>query len=575
MSGSSPMENEALRLLGKYALIEKLQDGCLGPIYRGFDQELGRPVVLRILGGGIKWDADIEKRFFTEYRSVADLEHPNIASILEIGKEGRNSFIVTESLGCNTLETVIARSPMSAESKLSVMIQALEGLSYAHGKGVLHCDLSPAKIHLPPDGGVKIRDFAITHILKKRLSRPIVRWGSKIYLSPEQIQQKECDERSDIFSAGVIFYELLTGVHPFYDSNGNKALDNILTESPLPTFERFPDVPPGMWAILKTCLERDPADRYHNAVELLDACKDLQKSMAEDARLMMAELYAAMTSLRKAAAHRDASESMVKLLYDIEALSRGGGADYVSLDRLMTELMEQYPAIQAASEGSNSTDPPAFIDESAAETPSEAESSVLEGAVSLGEGGEGLRPADNPPPLDDERESGANSGADEMEHHPPASLSNENIEPFPDSVAPDPGAGIETRSRKAFWAPYRPKIPRPSYRCAAVLLSILLIAAAGYIFLETEAPASLQSMWNFLMTSPPAEANASMLDSGSGTSGVKSGASAANAAGGANSEEVRPQPREIEQRKVAEKENEWDRRLETNPPHRQQRTQIN
>ena len=341
---------EPARTLGKYSLIEKLGEGSLGPVYRGFDPELGRAVAVRILWDGIKWDAKTEELFFRECRSVAGLQHPNIAAIYEIGKEEKSPYIVTESLGTNSLESLIARKPeMTVESKLSIIVRIAEGLSYAHKNGILHRNLDPSKIHLTPDGSLKIRDFAIAHSLLKHLPRPGVRFGAALYLSPEQIQRKSGDARSDVFSAGMIFYELLTYFHPLHGQRGSKAVDNILPEAELPTFERFPDEPPGIWPILRTCLARDPKDRFQTIEEVLTAFKDLLKDLAEDTQFMLAELHASLAPLRAAAGRANASEETVRLLEDAQKILGGDGrADYVSLDRLMTGLIEQYPAIQEA-----------------------------------------------------------------------------------------------------------------------------------------------------------------------------------------------------------------------------------
>ncbi|MBN1567369.1 MAG: protein kinase [Acidobacteria bacterium] len=348
MGAQSPIE--AVQTLGRYTLLEKIGEGYLGSVYRGFDQNLGQAVAVRVLCEGIKWDAGIEEIYTKQCQSVSRLKHEGIASVLEFGKEGPFQYIVMESLGNSSLKSLIAQKPaMTVEAKLSIMIQVVEALSHAHKNGILHRDLGPAKIHLTADGKPKIRDFAIASVLMKHLPHPWIRFGSPIYLSPEQIQQLSCDHRSDIFSAGIIFYEMLTYLHPFYDRDSNKTLDNILQGVQLPTFDRFPDEPPAIWPILKTCLEKDPNNRYQSMDDLANGLKDLLKDLAEDTRLMLSELYAAHTSLRKAAAKPDAPESAVALLQDIQKLVNGEKeADYASLDRLMTLLIEQYPTVQAA-----------------------------------------------------------------------------------------------------------------------------------------------------------------------------------------------------------------------------------
>jgi len=378
MGESAPNTNEALRIIGKYALIEKLGEGHLGPVFRGFDQDLGKPVVVRILSEDIKWDANIEWLFTQVCKTVAGLEHPNIGSIFDVGKEEQSPYIVMESLGSDNLNALLAKKPaMSVEAKLSIMIQVAEGLSYAHKKTILHRDLKPGKIHVMPDGSVKIRDFAMAQILVRHFPRPIDSCDVPLYLSPEQIQKKDSDERSDIFSAGAIFYELLTHSYPFQDSKDNKALDNILHDEPIPTFEQFPDVPPGFWLILKTCMARAPEDRYKNMDGLLNACKDLQKSLSEDTQLMLAELYASQNALKKAVAQPNASESTVGLLHDIQKLSRGDKKpDCVSLDRMTTDLIEQHPIIQAAADIPDAIDPQPDFEASETEEAVQVKSTV-------------------------------------------------------------------------------------------------------------------------------------------------------------------------------------------------------
>ena len=152
--------------LGKYTLYEKIGEGYLGPVYRAFDPDLGQAVAIRIVGDGISWDAEVEARLHQECQAAAGLRHPSIASLFAVGTEGPSHYVVTELLDSRNLETLIAqKSAMPWEAKVSIMIKAAEGLSYAHKNGVLHRDLRPAKIHLGSDGGVRIRDFGIAHVL--------------------------------------------------------------------------------------------------------------------------------------------------------------------------------------------------------------------------------------------------------------------------------------------------------------------------------------------------------------------------------------------------------------------------
>jgi serine/threonine protein kinase len=574
MGTISPVE--AAQNFGKYTIIEMIGEGHLGPVYRGFDQDLGSPVVIRVLCDGIKWDPKLEETFEHEIRAVSNLQHPNIARIFDIGREGPHRYIVMESLGSGTLENLTARnSAVPVETKLSIMIQVAEGLGYAHKHGILHRHLEPGKIHLTPDGTVKIRDFAIAPILMKYLPHPAVRWGVPIYLCPEQIQQNDCDERSDIFSAGTIFYELINHFHPFYDRDSNKALDNILSDAQIPTFERFPSAPPGIWTILRSCLARSPEDRYRNTEELSIACRDLIKNLAEDNQLMLAELYAAISPLRKAAAQSNASENSLRLLDEIQKLLRGERQpEYTHLDQLMTILMEEYPAIQAVADAlpeigsicphippeneevpnsAEAPEVPAQNDLSAKTQeppplPATPDVAPLEKVAPPREqlsGDESLQPV--------QQEPGETEGAKEavppaipvIEAQPCQSVEKEpqptveveqNAGDAPPKPAqtPVPAPPVVERITKetpgkihprmpevmpekaavAFSAPAESKSPeqqparsiyrrirKPTYRTAAILLSLLVMAAAGYIFVGAGAAHSIQRAWNNYMPS--------------------------------------------------------------------------
>jgi serine/threonine protein kinase len=565
MAASFPVAT--IPLLGKYELIENLGEGYLGSVYRGFDRNLGQTVAVRVLCDGIKWDARVEELFHQACQAISGLHHPNIVAILDAGMDGSSRYIAMESLGNRNIGDLIAqKADLTYETKLAIIIQIAEGLSCAHKNGILHLDLTPGKIHPTADGGVKIRDFGIAHVLMKHLPRPIVRWGAPMYLSPEQIQQKSCDARSDIFSAGTIFYELLTGHHPFHDSNSNKALDNILLDAQIPTFEEFPDAPPGIWNILKTCLARDPEDRYQSVEDVLIACRELAVSLAEDSQLMLAELYAALTPLRRAAAQPDASERILRLQSEIQKLSSGKmEADYASLDRLTRALIEHYPVIHSAPDRINSIHLqfPSTETEtvSAADVPEPVERPSENGEIASVKQYEGndrdkeqsdLPPALNKPiecdegphteqaqletPSSNETHAAVGSAdrivnpssEEAMKENPEGCLLAESstlqtvfpvvqdaetaveaeLIPEADGIANPEINPSDIVTGKLPIQEHRPASRfrhwlRPSYRTTVLLLSILIIAVAGYIAWGTEAR-PVRNTWNLLMANSPA-----------------------------------------------------------------------
>ncbi len=539
---------ETSRTLGRYTLLELLGEGSLGPVYRAFDRDLDRHVAVRVLGDNIRWDTEVLARFLRECQAAADLRHQGIAPIHEIGQEGQFLFIATEFLGGSDLGGFIAQnSPLSVEKKLSVMIQVADGLSHAHTNGVLHRDLKPGKIHLTADGSVKIRDFGIAHVLMRHLTRPVVRWGSPIYLSPEQIQRQDPDERSDIFSAGVVFYELLTYVHPFRDQNSNKAVDKILYDTHIHGIDRFPEAPPGIWAILKTCLAKNPGDRYQSMTEVAGAFRELLKDLAEESQLMLVELQASVPRLRKVAEQPGAPENAVRLLDDIQKLlSNDENCDYASLDRLMGALAEQYSSIQAivsvppALEGLSpsplpeqqvstssthpDTPPPssarvceqgemeapdqpaahAFVSDAAVLSSSDSDDVLVTREVVSAEE-EVLEPGVE----DFEAGLGENRAADAGSPLSPEILDATAPVPSPsaaewgDDAVAATSAGVESPIVRIGFPDlngavmaYGRRIPRPAFRTAAALLSILLIVVAAYIVQSPNSPLFLRTLWS-------------------------------------------------------------------------------
>ncbi len=478
------LQIETPRTLGKYPLLEKLGEGLLGPVYKSCDRDLGRAVAIRVLCDGIKWDAQLEESFYRECRAASALQHPNIAAVFEAGQDGQSRYIVMELLGGKDLKSLIAEDPdMPVEAKVSIMIAAAEALSHAHKNGVLHRSLEPGKIRLTAEG-VKIRDLGISGPLMKRLPRPVVRWGVPIYLSPEQIQQQSGNAQSDVFSAGIVFYELLTRRHPFHDPDGNKALDNLLLDPQIATFEQYPDLPPGLWAILRKCLSKNPSDRYAGMDEFAGACRELMKDLAEDVQLMMAELHSSLPLIRKAAGGPDAPEAAVQLLNEIESLMHGRKeADYISLDRLVTSLMEQHPAIKKAAGSMQPWESRIFAAADLPALPAPVQPVSVEGAspVFLPGAGDPAKPEEN---LRGQEGEGAGRS-----FPPPA----KNEEPSPWAYSSVANASTRVRRGLAPNAGWRcGRIPAPSYRSVAALLSILLIATAVYVVLGTDAGGSVR-----------------------------------------------------------------------------------
>jgi tetratricopeptide (TPR) repeat protein/tRNA A-37 threonylcarbamoyl transferase component Bud32 len=346
-----------IQKFGKYAIVEKLGEGAMGAVYKAYDEILDRYVAIKTMAEDIKWDPELKLRFYREARSAAGLHHPNIVTIHDLGEEGKITYIVMELLQGRDLKDLIKeRTPLSIEKRISIMAQVCDGLSHAHLAGIIHRDIKPGNIHFSTTGTVKIVDFGIARIPSSDLTRSGVRLGTPIYMSPEQIKGENYDERSDMFSAGLVFYELLTFVHPFRDKNIAKTVDNILFQNHFSFEEQCPEAPPGLWPILRTALEKEAAKRYPGMADMGRACRGLLAEMSAAAQKMTEQVNRALPGLRQAASRPDAPPIVITLLQQAQSLlAQSEPPDLASL-RLMAAALAEYA--QQAPQQSGAAGPP-------------------------------------------------------------------------------------------------------------------------------------------------------------------------------------------------------------------------
>src|SRR5215472_7740829 len=217
--------------IGKYDIIEVIGRGGMGIVYKGRDPHLDRLVAIKMMTGSFADNPDLLKRFFREAQSTASLQHPNIVTVYELGDHSGNPYLVMEYLDGESLDSVIStRRQLSNVEKIDVMIEVCRGLSYAHHRGIVHRDIKPANIMVCQGGGVKIVDFGIAHFGDKNVTRTGQIVGSISYMSPEQVNGRTVDARTDIFSTGIVLYQLLTSALPFDGDNAASTLLKIVNE---------------------------------------------------------------------------------------------------------------------------------------------------------------------------------------------------------------------------------------------------------------------------------------------------------------------------------------------------------
>jgi tRNA A-37 threonylcarbamoyl transferase component Bud32 len=260
-----------LAQVGKYKVLEKLGQGAMGEVFRAHDPVLGRDVAIKILSEKLLGDDMARQRFQREARSAAQLNHPNIITVHDFGEEQGMAYMAMELLEGTDLRELIEQHKVGGlEDRLVIMEQILEGLAFAHSRGVFHRDLKPGNIHVLPNGQVKIMDFGLARREQDAAATSVV-MGTPYYMAPEQAEGDRPTARTDIFSLGALFYELLTGRRPFTGPTIAAVIFAVVHRDPEPLTAVAPELPAGLEPFVMRALAKDPADRYADGAEMLQA----------------------------------------------------------------------------------------------------------------------------------------------------------------------------------------------------------------------------------------------------------------------------------------------------------------
>jgi serine/threonine protein kinase len=289
-------------ILGKYHLIKEIGRGNMGVVYLGYDTALGRDAAIKVANESrftCPYNGELYKKiFFNETQFVGVLKHPNVIEILDWGVEEEKHYLVMEYFSdCQTLENFRSQDNLlSIEEVASIVFKCAMGLDYLHAQGIIHRDIKPRNILLTAERDVKICDFGIALLPGQPDADKVQYAGSPLYMSPEQVQQEEVSRQTDIFSLGVVLYELLTGKHPFAGDNLSAISHMIRQKEPNPIKKYRSDAPKVLEKIVKRALAKNPSDRYQCGFDMAgdlslvgDFVRETQCDLSSQAKYLAAK----------------------------------------------------------------------------------------------------------------------------------------------------------------------------------------------------------------------------------------------------------------------------------------------
>src|SRR5436853_533087 len=273
-------QTEQYRRVGKFELHEPIGEGAMGAVWKAYDSVIRRYVALKLLSRAGR-PTDAQDRFLREARAAGALQHPNIVTIYDLGESDDHLFIAMELVDGRDLSSLIALSePLALERKLDIVIEVLQGLSYAHERGVIHRDIKPSNVRIASDGSVKIMDFGIARLQSADVTGSGAIVGTPTYMAPEQITNGAITPATDVFAVGCLLYELLGYRKPFEGETVHGVLYQVLTTDPKPLRTMVPSIPAALERVVGKALNKVPEERYETARQMQSALFSIRAGLS-------------------------------------------------------------------------------------------------------------------------------------------------------------------------------------------------------------------------------------------------------------------------------------------------------
>jgi len=273
---------------GRYQVVDEIGQGSMGVVYRAHDPQINRHIALKLLRQDRVTSEELVQRFFKEAQAMGGLSHPNIATVYDTGQDHGTIFIAMEILRGTSLKDLMREKKLNLNEIVHIGVQVAEALDFAHRKGIVHRDIKPSNIIIDPNGNAKITDFGIAHIEDPTLTQQTIPGqilGTPLYMSPEQVMSNPVDGRSDLYSLGVILYEMTTGTPPFKGDNIAAIFQSILQETPREPELDGSAVSRNLSNLIMKSLNKDPAKRFQTGLEMAQPLKGcLQRRQSDTVR---------------------------------------------------------------------------------------------------------------------------------------------------------------------------------------------------------------------------------------------------------------------------------------------------